>query len=349
MDKQATIRDVAEKAGVSIATASRVLSKANYPVSPELRKKVERAAQQMEYIPNAMARSLRTEYCNDIGLVIPNLSNPFYLQSMMGINDILTKHGYSTILCDTMRNPTKEQAFLRQLLERKTKGIILSSVDENADTVNELSRKGVRFVLLDQKLTGSDCTGIICDSRAGTKMSTSHLISLGHRRIAFATMSMKRWTRQEMYHGYCDALSDAGIPYDPSLIYEHTLSPHQEKNEWELESGRCIAEAFIRDGCPATGIICINDMVAIGVIKVFLQHGIRVPEDVSVFGFDDIPFAEAFHPSLSTVHYPAKESGRLAAMMLVDMLTSHSSESPVSMNLELKLMLRDTVAPPKNT
>ena len=346
MEKQATIRDVARLAGVSLATVSRVLSDGDYPVSAELKQRVRDAVVQLGYVPNTVARSLRQDVSRDIGLVIPNISNPFYLQTMLGINDALNKKDYSLILCNTMRNAQQERVYLRQLFERKVRGIILSSVDENADIVEEYGKKGMKFVLLDQKITGMESTGINFDSRAGARMATEHLISLGHSRIAFATMPMTRWTRTEMHMGYRDALVLAGLGYDPRLVYERTPEKLAPYADFELEAGKMIAESFLADGCPATAIVCINDMLAIGLIKTLKARGVRVPEDVSVFGFDDIPFASTFEPSLSTVHYPAIETGRLAAMMLMDTLESGSGEMPVSMQLAPSLVIRETVAPP---
>lgn len=346
MEKQATIRDVARLAGVSLATVSRVLSDGDYPVSAELKQRVRDAVAQLGYVPNTVARSLRQDVSRDIGLVIPNISNPFYLQTMLGINDALNKKDYSLILCNTMRNAQQERVYLRQLFERKVRGIILSSVDENADIVEEYGKKGMKFVLLDQKITGMESTGINFDSRAGARMATEHLISLGHSRIAFATMPMTRWTRTEMHMGYRDALVLAGLGYDPRLVYERMPEKLAAYADFELEAGKMIAESFLADGCPATAIVCINDMLAIGLIKTLKARGVRVPEDVSVFGFDDIPFASTFEPSLSTVHYPAIETGRLAAMMLMDTLESGSGEMPVSMQLAPSLVIRETVAPP---
>lgn len=347
MEKQATIRDVAKLAGVSLATASRALNDPDYPVRAQLRQRVRDAAAQLDYVPNAMARSLRREFNRDVGLIIPNISNPFYLQAMLGINDVLAKNDHCIILCNTMRDPAQERNYLRQLYERQTRGVILSSVDESAEAVKEYARKGMKFVFLDQKLTGIESVGIHFDSCGGARMAVEHLISLGHRQIAFGTMPMTRWTRQEMHRGYCDALLAAGLPYDTKLIYERTPTARDMNTDLELAAGQAIARAFLDDGCPATAMLCNNDMVAMGVIQTLLKDRVRVPEDVSVFGFDDIPIASAFAPALTTVHYPAAETGRLAALMMLDMLSKNATEMSITMNLTPHLVLRDTVAPPK--
>lgn len=347
MDKKATIRDVAKKAGVSLATASRVLGHSAYPVSVQARQKVLEAAEQLDYVPNEAARSLRTELSRDIALVIPNVSNPFYLQAMLGINEELINQSYNLILCNTMRDPEQEHRYLRQLYERQTRGVILSSVDENAGTIESYAKKGMKFVLLDQMIAGTQITGINFDTRGGARMATEYLISKGHRRIAFATLPLTRWTRNEVHKGYCDALAIAGIPIEEKYIYEFRPERPNGGSDLEFFTGQKIAGKFLEDRCDATAILCINDMVAIGVIQTLIRSGKRVPEDVSVVGFDDIPYSAAYIPPLTTVHYPAAETGRLAAMMILDCLKNEDSEMHLSMNLAPRMVIRETVAAPK--
>ncbi len=343
---KATIRDVAELAGVSVSTVSRALNDLEYPMTPEMKKRVWDAAKQLNFQPG-MAKFIQRDTIRDVGLVIPNITNPFYLQTMLGINDVLSKNGYNVILCNTMRNSEQERDYLRRLFERKTRGVILSSVDSNADTIKDYAAKGMQFVLLDQQVSGLDATSINFDTKVGARMSTEHLIALGHTKIAFASLPMTRWTRRQMHQGYQEALTVAGLTYDPALTYERKPETMPVNRELELEAGKCIADAFVADGCPATAFVCINDMLAIGLIKQLQKRGIRIPEDVSVFGFDDIPFASAFEPSLTTVHYPAIEAGRLAATMLLEKMEQKGPSMQMSMQLTPTIVERDTVSAPK--
>lgn len=343
MKKQTTIRDVAALAGVSLATVSRALNDPDYPMSTALRQKVREAAAELEYVPNMAARSLRRDMGRDIGIVIPNVSNPFYLQTLLGIDDVLSKNKYSMILCSSMRDPEQEKRYLKELYERQVKGIILSSVDDNAEAVREYIRKGMKFVLLDQHIAGIDCPGINFDSRAGARAAVEYLVSQGHEKIAFATMPLTRWTRTQMYKGYQDGLQAAGLTQDEKLFYVCSLQQRDTSGDLELAVGCNISEKFLKDGCPATAIMCINDMIAFGIIKTLVKGGVRVPEDVSVIGFDDVPFAETFLPALTTVRCPSVETGRLAALMLLDTISSGSSDMTLSMNLAPRLMVRDTV------
>lgn len=346
MGKQKTIKDVAELAGVSVATASRVLSDSGYPVRPQLRQRVKEAAEKLEYAPNIIAQSLRRDVNRDIALIVPNLSNPFYLQAVLGVGEAISATDHNLIFCNTMHDPEREQSFLRQLYERQVKGVILSSVDTDTETVRKYIRMGMRFVFLDQLLEGVECPGINYDSQSGARMAVEHLLALGHKKIAFATTSLVRFTRTEIFKGYQDALLSAGIPYDPALLYERSISKAGRGSDYELNIGRQIAREFLDRGCPATAILCVNDMVAIGLIQTLVQKGVRVPEQVSVIGFDDIPIAEAYLPALTTVHYPAQEIGRLAGIMLLDSMNSEGSQTELNVRLSPKLMIRDSAAPP---
>ena len=349
MEKQKTIKDVAALAGVSVATASRVLSDSGYPVRPQLRQRVREAAEKLEYAPNTMAQSLRKEICRDVALIVPNLSNPFYLQAVLGVGEALSGGDYNMIFCNTMHEAEREQNFLRQLYERQVRGVILSSVAEGTgELVQKFIQRGMKFVLLDQMLPGVESPAIHYDSRAGARMAVEHLLEQGHRRIAFATTSLVRFTRTEIYKGYRESLQSAGIPCPGELVYECAINKTGRGSDYELNIGRQIARDFMEDGCPATAILCINDMVAIGLIQALVQNGIRVPEDVSVIGFDDIPLAGAFLPALTTVHYPAQEIGRLAALMLMDSIATGESQTGLSMSLTPKLMVRSSVCPPAN-
>ena len=343
MEKQSTIRDVARLAGVSVATVSRVLCDSDYPVSPQLKQRVREAAQSLNYVPNAMAKSLRKSECRDVGVVIPGIANPFYLQAVRGINEVLSQNGYSMILCDTQNDPQRERMYLQQLAQRQVSGVILSSARDDEASVGEYAGRGLRFVTLDQKIEDIDCPSINFDSRAGARMATEHLLAMGHRRIAFATLPLTRWTRTQMLQGYKDALAVAGIPFEESFVYVCAEKPPQPYLDRESYAGQKIAEEILRDGKNVTATLCVNDMLAIGLMNSFLKNGLRIPEDISVVGFDDIPFAQLYTPALPTVRYPAMETGRLAATVLLDPMIHTSQNAPLAMNLTPQLVVRDTV------
>lgn len=340
MDKPSTIYDVAKLAGTSVATVSRVLSGSNYPVSPAARQRVRDAATRLGYVPNTLAKSLRHSASPDVGVVLPSVSNPFYQQALIGISDVLSQNDCSILLCNTRLSAEKEHTCLRQLFERQVKGVILSSVDTNSDVIREYSQKGMRFVLLDQFFEDLETPGLRFDTYTGAKLAVEHLIGQGHKRIAFGTTSMDTWTRKQMFRGYRDALLSTGLEYDPKLVFECPVDRIVKSTDQDLGIGRQIALAYMSSDRSATAIFCINDMVAVGIMRTLAIRGIYVPEDLSLVGFNDIPIAAAYNPPLTTVSYPAANAGSLAAMMLTDTL---APEMALTMNLVPQLMERKTV------
>ncbi len=340
--KRPTIRDVARAAHVSIATVSRALGDSNYPINEALRERVRDVATELGYHPNIAAQLLRRDGSRDVGLIIPNISNPFYLQALCGINAVVTEKDYMFVLCNTERDALKEQAYLQQLYQRRSLGAIISSVDTSPDTINQYVEKGMKIVLLDQQIHGAKCPMISFDSRGSGTLAANYLLNLGHTQIAFATTPLSRWTRQEIYLGYQEALESAGIAPDANYLFVADPSNDSYGNDIELNAGIMVASKFMESRCDATAILCINDMVAFGVIQTLLQGGVRVPDDVSVIGFDDIPFAAVYSPSLTTVRYPSEQTGRLAAMMLMDSISSNKGLDTLEMQLTPQLIVRQT-------
>jgi len=340
--KRPTIRDVAQEAHVSIATVSRALGNAAYPMNEALRERVRSAALELGYHPNVAAQLLRRDGSRDVGLIIPNISNPFYLQALCGINAVVSERDYMFVLCNTERDAAREQEYLCQLYQRRSLGAIISSVDTSPETINQYVEKGMKIVLLDQQIRGAKCPVISFDSRGSGALAVNYLLKLGHRQIAFATTPLSRWTRQEIYIGYQQALASAGIAPDEDCLFVADPPNDSYGNDIELTAGVMVATQFIKSRCDATAILCINDMVAFGAIQTLLLNGIRVPEDVSVIGFDDIPFASVYSPALTTVRYPSEQTGRLAAMMLMDSISNNKGLDTLEMQLTPQLIVRQS-------
>ncbi|MEN6417412.1 MAG: LacI family DNA-binding transcriptional regulator [Clostridiaceae bacterium] len=340
--KRPTIRDVAREAHVSIATVSRAISNSDYPMNDALRERVRSAASEMGYHPSVAAQMLRQDANRDICLIVPNISNPYYLQALRGINAVVSENDYMFVLCNTERQAQREHEYLRQLYQRQCLGAIISSVDTNPDTINQYVEKGMKIVLLDQQLRGAKCPTIRFDSRGSGELATNYLIGLGHRKIAFATMPLSRWTRQEIYHGYQDALINSSITPDDSFLFVADPPNDSYGGDIELTAGANIAADFLAGQCDATAILCINDMVAFGVLQTLLQNGVRVPDDISVMGFDDVPFAGVYSPALTTIRYPSEQTGRFAAMMLLDSISSNKGLDTIEMQLNPQLVVRQS-------
>lgn len=340
---RATIKDVAERAGTSVATVSRVLGDSGYGVSPQLRKKVLEAAEEYSYVPSAAARNLRGGQSRDIGLVIPNITNPFYMQTIQGISAVCYDQGYHIILCNSARSVEREREFLEQLYARQVRGVILSSADEENSAVAAFLARGMKFVQLDQRFEREECSCINYDSELGARMAVRHLCEKGHRRIAFASTPLTRWTRKAVLKGYREEMAQRGLKSDDDLLYISEPVESAESGSYEMDAGGSIARQILERKVNVTAVLCVNDMVAFGVIAEFRRQGVRVPEDVSVIGFDDIPFAESFMPPLTTIRCPSYETGRLAAMMLIDELNKGRKSLNLNMSLQPVLVERESV------
>lgn len=316
--KRYTVNDVAKAAGTSITTVSRVMNSSKYPVSEELRQKVMSIAAEMNYFPNAAQKKSQCPILNEIGVIIPTISNPFYASSILGIQQEIQKYGYNILLCDTSRSEEKEREYLHMLYNKHVKGVIISAVARDGQNVAYYVEKGMNVILLDQQIDGVKCDNILFDYREGARIATDYLINSGHRKIAYITAPMTKWTRREIFNGYCSALRhNADFTQEP-ILFE--AADEQEENESTYESiiGKMLADQFIKSKCDATAVLCVNDMVAFGFIQGLEENGVKVPDNVSVIGIDDIPFSSIFIPALTTVKSFAYEMGCFAGRMLID-------------------------------
>lgn len=339
--KRVTIYDIARAANTSATTVSRVLSNKGYPVREELRARVLKAVQDLNYKPNVIAQSLKSNKSMDIGVMIPTITNPFYSNAVLGMEEIANRNNYNIFLCNTLRDPERELKYLQMLYEKQVKGIILSPVSENSSAIDEIRSNGVSFVLLDQKIHDVDCSFVGFDVRAGARKGMKHLIELGHRKIALITTPVTRWTRRMVLQGYRDALDNASMTYDEKYVL---VSGQEEEYEegYEVKAGRALADEFLKKKIDATAVLAVNDMMAFGFIQELNRKGIKVPEDVSVMGFDDIPFASLFSPALTTISYPSYDTGKLAVQILLEGL-NEDKEFILNIKMEPKLVIRDSV------
>ena len=337
-----TINDVARHANTSIATVSRVLNNPEYKVSDALRKRVLDAVAELNYSPNLAARSLRGKKSNMVGVVIPSISNPFYQQTILGIENVLDPIGYHIVLHNTEYDAQKERRILENLYDMFVSNVILSSVDPSSKFLQSLAGQGMRFIFLDQNsdINGSSC--ISFDAKKGARIATNYLINQGHRDIVFATTPLTRWTRLEIYKGYKEALANAGIKLRDSFVFVGDDSEILDRQNLELEIGRQLGNRFYDEKCPATAVLCINDMLAISFMSAINRRGINVPEDVSVIGFDDIQLAEYTTPPLTTIRYTSYDVGRLAGMMLTESI-SEDKPFDLQMHVTPQLIVRRSV------
>lgn len=344
--KKSTIYDIAEQAGTSTATVSRVLSNSSYPVSDELREKILAAAQKLDYVPNIVGRMLRKSESHDIGVVIPTISNPFFTQMVLGIELEARNRGYNILLCNSFREAETERKHLESLYHKQVSGIILSSVDENHSYLGKMQENGVQIVLVDQVADDLKCSRVGFDYIKGGMTAVEHLIRTGHRNIAFLSSPLTRRSRRETMEGYQLALLKNNIGFRSENLIFSEMEEEFRSGTYEFENGKWLARKFLKLTNRPTAIFAVNDMTAFGVIQELLANKISVPEDISVIGFDNIELSAMIHPPLTTVNQPSFETGRLACKLLLDGIENGGCQD-MAITLEPSLVVRKSVAAPK--
>ena len=325
--KQATIVEIARLANTSTATVSRVLSGSDYPVSPALRDAVKRAAREVNYVPNAIGQSLKNGKSNDIGVIIPNFSNPFYMQMISGIESVCREQGYNPIFCSSNNDEDQELANIELLRKKCVEGLILSSIHKSPLDIWGALRLHKHVVLFDQETTLDDCDYVTFDFESGGYMAVTSLLEKGHRHIVFLTAPLeKRGSRRALYRGCMRAVQEWGGGAKCELLVEDVKTDNYTR--WEYENGRALADSFLARKGSATAAFVYNDMTAISVMSRLRERGLRVPEDVSVIGFDNILMSEFANPPLTTVRQPAYETGALATQTILDKIEGRINLSP---------------------
>lgn len=317
---RATILDIAKRADASTATVSRVLNGTDYPVRPELKERILKAAKELNYTPNIFGKMLKSGKSSDIGVIIPSLTNPFYSQTVSGIERECRKRGYNPIFCSSYNDKEKENAYIDLMQQKCVEGILISTINEDHSCLRNLLNQNQNIVMFDQETEGLDCDNITFNFHESGKLCAEYLVSSGHEKIAFLTMPFTRRSRRSVFEGFQAALKVYGVPFSKSQLFVCTVNDaaYGEDGLDEFENGRVLAQMFAESGCKATAIAAINDITAFGVISWLAENRIRVPEDVSVIGFDNISISTMINPPLTTVNQPSYEMGRLAARMLID-------------------------------
>lgn len=340
MNKPVTIHDIAKMANVSSATVSRVLSNSSYPVKAALRDKIWRIAKEANYVPNVIGKQLKTNTNMTIGVIIPSISNPFYSSVILGIEGIARERRYQVLLCNSLQDPALEDEYVKAMFEKQVKGMIISSISADRKTLKHYIDMGLNVVALDQTIDEAGICQIEFDYRKGGYMAASHLIAQGHKRIAYVTAPLDRPSRRSICRGYEEAMREA------SLAPLVQVSEREEVYDgaFEFDNGRRLTRQLLELPAAPTAIFACNDMTAFGVLSELAQAGVRVPDEMSVVGFDGIAFGQMTTPPLTTIKQPDYEMGRLACKLLLDMLAD-GRQPELGITLQPKLLERGTVAP----
>lgn len=343
MKKSITIHDIAKLANVSSATVSRVLSNSQYPVSSELRLRIQRLAKEQNYIPNLLGKQLKTNNNTTIGVIIPSISNPFYSSVMLGIEEIARKNNYHVLLCNSLQDPELEVEYLKTIFEKQIRGLIISSISSDKKSLKNLIEMGLNVVAIDQKFDLDNVFQIQFDYRRGGYLATKYLIEKGHQRIAYVTAPLDRPSRKSIFQGYLDAVSESGIDIKKSWIQEAKEAEKAYEGIYEFDNGKLLARKLLSIPEIPTAIFACNDMTAFGVMNELSAQGIQVPREISVMGFDNIEFGQMVTPSLTTIKQPNYDMGKLACKMLLEIL-SGEQEMDIDIMLKPQIVERNSIA-----
>jgi len=342
--KTVTIRDIAKSVNASQATVSRVLSDSDYPVSEAMRDKIKKAAKQMNYTPNLAGRQLKTNTSMTIGIIVPSISNPFYSEVVSGVEEVARQRGYHVLLCNSCQDIELEKNYFRTLLENQVKGVIISSLSKGNEMLAQYSQRGGCVISIDQAQNNSDVFQVNYDYRRGGYIAIQHLLENGHRRIAYVSAPLDRPSRIGIYKGYQDALREYEAPFDEALLcIAEALEGQYYDGKYEFNNGRTLAKRLLSlppEKRP-TAVFACNDLTALGVMYEFQEHGHRVPDDVSIVGFDNVDLAVMTSPPLTTVEHPKSEMGRFACHMLFQVLEGDTGQIQEIM-LQPKLVHRQS-------
>jgi LacI family transcriptional regulator len=333
-----TLRDVAALAGVHPATASRALNPHTKGMtSADTAERVLRAAEELGYRPNAVARSLRTARSSSVGVVVPDLTNPLFPPIVRGIEAALTPHGYALLIVNTDNNARQEEQLVASLRSRSVDGLILATARVNHPLIEKLAETDLPVVLVNRRREGLPLPCVIPDDAAGVQLAVAHLAGLGHRRIAHIAGPQDTSTGITRLRAFHAAVAEHGLAPDGELV--------RSCGSWSAAEGARALRDLLDAGRPFSAVIAGNDMLAVGCYDVLAERGLDCPGDVSVVGFNDMPFVDKLHPALTTVHIPQYDLGSEAARLLLGQL-EHFRRQERSVLMPVTLSVRQSTAPP---
>ena len=329
-----TIRDVATAANVSTSTVSHVINATRF-VNPDTRERVLQAMKELNYQHNRVASSLRNRKTHTIGVLVPNSANPYFAEILAGIEAACFERNYHIIMGNAHDDPERERSYLEVLLSRQVDGVLLISTGVFDNSIRLLRESKTPVVMVDRSTELETVDEIFTDNRSGGYLATEHLLALGHRRIACVTGPSFLTPSAARVQGYQDALSDAGLTVRDEWI---VTGDFQHKGGYEA-----VQHLLKLDETP-TAIFACNDLMAVGVIAALQEVGLRVPYDISVIGYDDIPLASYTNPRLTTIDQPARELGHLAIARLFERFDNPDAPARHEI-LPVSLIKRDSCSP----
>jgi LacI family transcriptional regulator len=335
-----TTRDVARRAGVSVATVSAVINKSKY-VSPGLADRVERAIVELGYRPNQVARSLKSGQTHTLGIMIPNICDPYWAEVVATIEEVTRQEGYRLLLFDTKEDPVIEEESLRLLAENRADGaIVVPHSSESEERVARLLERGTAVVLLARRLPNLDVDSVVNGSERGGYLGARHLAGLGYRRIGLLLFPSQTTVGEGRLKGHRLALREAGLSWSPELV--------AESQEASVEIGMRLTERLLAlpTGRP-DALIANNHLLLIGLLRAVRGSGLRVPDEMGVVGFDEYPWTPLMDPPLTVVHQPRPQIGEAAARRLIQRVRGEVKGPGETLLIEPTLIVRRSCGTPR--
>jgi LacI family transcriptional regulator len=333
---RATLKDIAQRTGFSVSTISRVLhdSSKKYKIGDETKERIRKVAEELGYRPNSLARGLRLQQTNEIGIVVPDISNPFFSALIKSFATELRKGGYNFIVYESDENITLERASIKSLLEKRVDGLIIASVGQDFAHLRVLCETGVPMVTVDRCFDLLDVDSVSVDNVKGALLAVSHLIREGHNRIAFIQGLPGTYANTARLQGYKLALEGARIPIDERLIVG---------DDFRSMNGYLETKLLLKMTSPPSAIFTAGDLIALGALEACKENGYRIPNDISLVTFDDPVFATFLSPALTAVEQPVSKMAEMAVAMLYRRMRTPNDERRHVL-LDPKLNVRNSVA-----
>jgi LacI family transcriptional regulator len=313
-----------------------VINNSGY-ISSETRERVQKAIVDLGYVPNSLARSLRSRRTNTVALMVTDITNPFFTTLARGVEDAAIGAGYTVIFCNTDESAAKEEKYLNVLLQKQVDGLLLVPTQRSVNTIQQIQKHGTPVVVLDRRIPAVDVDTVRCDSLEGAYKLTNYLVSLGHRQIAVMSGAVGVSTADDRVAGYQKALAENGIALDERFIFRGEFTP---------DSGYSMTKQAINLPLCPTALIAANNFITIGAMKALQEVGMQVPEDMALAGFDDLPPAIVTFPFFSVVSQPAYEMGTQAMQLLLKRLNDKEMGAFQEVLLPTQLIVRRSSGPP---
>lgn len=334
---RATLREVADRAGVHPATASRALNVATADmVNAKTAARIQKVAKEMGYSPNPIARSLKTSRSSSIGLIIPDLTNPLFPPIVLGIEDVLRPIGYNAWIVNTDNRADLEASAVESFRQRNVEGFVFATAHLEHPLLEEMAAASTPMVLINRRLASADVPSVTSDDATGVAMAMQHLYDLGHRKIVHLAGPQDLSTGVTRRRAFRQSLEDLGLPAEPDRVFICEA--------WSEEAGTRGMLALLDSGPEFTAVLAGNDLLALGAYDAFAERGLHCPDDISVIGFNDMPFMDKVSPPMTTVRIPHYEIGAEAARLLLEVLED-PTRHPRSLLLPLTLVKRASTGP----